>query len=308
MDHNPSRPGAFAREHAFTLAELLVVLGILALLVSLLLPPLRAARAQALQTQCLAREQQIGLALTMIRDEFGFNPLWDDGGSPVRYTWLDVLVQRGYLRDSRAGYCPADRRPDPLNEARARAVDHRLVYPLNPTRAGVDYSYGISVPLSAGGWALPKGTVTADGRPRRFENHEQWPARRVLVADGTWAAIFNLGGRGYTTQVWNDPTQFENTVAWRHPGNASNMLFQDGHVRRVRLDPSRERPIDTVRQFIWYPDEPDVLGPNHRWGDNWYPLTPPPSAFSDPPGNVLPSEVIPRYYTSMKLWTRIDHK
>ena len=73
----PSPP--VRRSAAFTLVELLVVIGIIALLISILLPSLNRAREAANSIKCLSNLRQLGMATQMFaQDHKGFMPTCSD--------------------------------------------------------------------------------------------------------------------------------------------------------------------------------------------------------------------------------------
>jgi prepilin-type N-terminal cleavage/methylation domain-containing protein/prepilin-type processing-associated H-X9-DG protein len=129
--------GKYVSERGFTLVELLVVIGIIALLISILLPTLSKARESANRAKCLANLKSIGQAMTLYaQTNQGRLPNQNPRQTALDYDGVNVTLVEFYkavLDSPGVFHCPSDRDDAP--------EDITTADPTLPNSARVSYDF-----------------------------------------------------------------------------------------------------------------------------------------------------------------------
>ena len=217
-------PRTFPRPRkAFTLVELLVVVGIIAILIAILMPALRRARNQAQKIDCMSRVRQISLAVNMYAQQFkGWLP-GPFGGTdpPGPHDQFDVetgwLFKTKCLIDKDVWICPIDPRP---------VLERRY-----------SYTYNGRMIAQLGMENDPWPVVIPAPHMRRITSFK-YPDQCVLYGEE------NVTGRSVGTYLINDCYYIYDDVSDdRHMGK-SIIGYLDGHAgempKRIQLYTSKE--------------------------------------------------------------------
>jgi len=216
------------RKRAFTLVELLVVIGIIALLISILLPSLSKARESANRTACLSNIKQITLAFIMYTTEnkgyFPFCALNANPQLPEDFVWwtqasMPYIGEHGigpYLKLSPTNYkvmvCPSDQ-----TDFRKRGGGYPFSYALNNLMTSEFGGAG-------GSWGnIPSGTEKSVIAAKISQVKQS--SEKILIFEEDERTIDDGNG-----SIYCDPSHRSllNLLALRH----------DSTKRRVADDPS----------------------------------------------------------------------
>ncbi|MGA2498862.1 MAG: prepilin-type N-terminal cleavage/methylation domain-containing protein [Tepidisphaeraceae bacterium] len=243
------------RRKAFTLVELLVVIGIIVLLISILLPVLTRAKEAAARTVCASNMRQLGMVFLQYHaDAKGYLPCAghdpDCGGIGNNRAWVawyspdafDGSLIKQYLSKGttyKLLLCPSD---DPmLRGRRTFAMYYPYSYVLNDT-VFMHWSHWDMNP--------PKMTILR-------------PSEKILAIEENSAYIDK--GSFEVAEL----RQFKgDLLSNRHGSNRGNVLFGDGHcdfVDRGVFTRAAAEPGTTVQMGTnEYAQVPDIMNPHAR--------------------------------------------